>query len=200
VLSEEEWEELAAPIYEAWRLGKYGAREYVPPWHEIQDKPVRTPEVRRAIETVECIVARHVEAARADLVGRIEALAEDPEVVRLVNWRIAHYGPLDAEPFQYSRYESPAHAALAGLAAALLSSSPAAGGVPSYSRVSQIDFSAEVLPTVHVTRANEEDDHDWSIAAPQACEVAAGGDSGAGVDRTTPVSFPGAQNEDSGEA
>jgi hypothetical protein len=36
--------------------------------------------------------------------------------------------------------------------------------------------------------------------APQACEVAAGGDSGAGVDRTTPVSFPGAQNEDSGEA
>lgn len=40
------------------------------------------------------------------------ALLSDADVLREVQWRLDHYGPRDAEPFQYSRFESPAHAAL----------------------------------------------------------------------------------------
>src|SRR5688572_27527257 len=32
-----------------------------------------------------------------------------------IKWRLDHYGPLYAEPFQYSRYASPAHAALSAV-------------------------------------------------------------------------------------
>lgn len=38
-----------------------------------------------------------------------EALAERAR--RAIQWRLDHYGPRDAEPFQYSRFESEAHAA-----------------------------------------------------------------------------------------
>lgn len=47
------------------------------------------------------------------------------EVIAAVNWRINHYGPLDAEPFQWSRYESPAHAALSVVAERFLVVDPA---------------------------------------------------------------------------
>lgn len=58
----------------------------------------------------------HVAAAlHAELVAWLggEAERRDPGSVW---WQIMHYGPLDAEPFQYSRFESPAHAALVALA------------------------------------------------------------------------------------
>ncbi len=36
----------------------------------------------------------------------------DVEALAKIKWNLDHYGPLDAEPFQWSRFESPAHAAL----------------------------------------------------------------------------------------
>jgi hypothetical protein len=36
----------------------------------------------------------------------------EADLLAAIKWRLDHYGPLDAEPFQFSRYESPAHAAL----------------------------------------------------------------------------------------
>lgn len=48
---------------------------------------------------------------------QVAAVLADPELIAKVKWRIDHYGPLDAEPFQYSRFESVAHAALEPVAA-----------------------------------------------------------------------------------
>jgi hypothetical protein len=62
---------------------------------------------------------------------RVEALLTDPAVLKAANWRINHYGPLDAEPFRWSRYESPAHAAFSAIfdAAAAPTTEPPQGSV-----------------------------------------------------------------------
>ena len=46
-----------------------------------------------------------------------EGLSEDErdELLAQITWRLHHYGPIDAEPFRYSRHESPAHAALSAV-------------------------------------------------------------------------------------
>lgn len=67
MLSDEDRGALAEITYDAYRLGKYGAPEYLPMWHELDDKPTATPEVDRAVATVEQIVARHVTAALNDI-------------------------------------------------------------------------------------------------------------------------------------
>lgn len=48
---------LAEPVYDAYRLGKYGESEYLDMWHELDVKPVSTPEMLRVYEVVASIVA-----------------------------------------------------------------------------------------------------------------------------------------------
>jgi hypothetical protein len=41
--------------------------------------------------------------------------AERETLLAEIKWRLDHYGPRDAEPFQFSQYESEAHAALSAV-------------------------------------------------------------------------------------
>lgn len=70
VLAEAERESLAEPVYDTYRLGRYP--EYLPMWHELETKPVGTPEVQRLCAAVESIVAARL-AAQA---GRVAEVVE----------------------------------------------------------------------------------------------------------------------------
>lgn len=66
-LSEADREALAEPVYDAYRLGRYGPAEYLPMWHELAKKPTGTPEHFALFERVETLLAAQREAIAARL-------------------------------------------------------------------------------------------------------------------------------------
>jgi hypothetical protein len=73
-LTDDEREALAEPVYDAYRLGKFGAKEYLPMWHELDRKPMETPEAAAVIAAVERILAAR--AAQPGTPTAVEALAD----------------------------------------------------------------------------------------------------------------------------
>ncbi len=63
--------------------------------------------------------ADHRAHVAAEVTNAVVTALGRADVVAKVKWRLDHYGPLDAKPFQYSRFESPAHAAIDGVRDAL---------------------------------------------------------------------------------
>lgn len=98
------------------------ANDYTEDWRPIRDDDkcscTHSPGAINR-HAVEAIVAAREAAARAEVLAEVEALVNDPELVKAVERRIRNYGPLDAEPYQYSRFGSIGEAALDPLRAIL---------------------------------------------------------------------------------
>lgn len=63
-LTDAERGSLAEPVYDAYRLGKYGKQEYLPMWHELDhQQPPNSFELERVIDAVEAIVAAKIAEA-----------------------------------------------------------------------------------------------------------------------------------------
>lgn len=65
-LTDDERASLAEPVYDAYRLGKYGKQEYMPMWHELDhSQPPNSMETERVLDVVESIVAARLSALTA---------------------------------------------------------------------------------------------------------------------------------------
>lgn len=65
-LTEQEQKAVVEGVYDAYRLGRYGSEEYLPMWHELETKPLGTPEAQMVLRAVEAIIAgRDAEVRRA---------------------------------------------------------------------------------------------------------------------------------------
>ena len=101
---------------------------------------------------------------RGDVGG--EGLSEDErdELLAKITWRLHHYGPIDAEPFRYSRHESPAHAALSAveefLAARARPASADTGQGEAERALDEVVF--EALDVAH-------DQHAYHVHAAECC-------------------------------
>lgn len=81
-LTTEEREALAEPMYDAWRLARFAAHEYLPMWHELDAKPTGTPEHKALYAAVERILAARIAALRADLTARLTSDETVEQVAR----------------------------------------------------------------------------------------------------------------------
>lgn len=97
-LTDEEKAFLAEPVYDAYRLGKYGEAEYLPMWHELEIPPTETPEHRAVYAAAEKIIDARERAAW--LAGAEEAWISAgqhdwsplaPNLPRAVKRRVTNY-------------------------------------------------------------------------------------------------------------